>query len=334
MNYRFNTDLRFSIESIETCDFSMMEQVSNEDVLNKSGKPYKQRLLNYFQNNIGIENRYYCKAGETALDLARSAVAKLVEKQPNLKHEADFFIYIGVSNPYPAVTLSAWLCDEYGFSKASCWDIKSGCSSAVLGFLQALSMIQLGAKKGVIVAAENLSRFVNPKMVQMSMSVGDGACALVISNEPSWKVLAANHGTDATGSGFMRVDETFPNPVGQLTPFYQFKDKPKAVALLQQYWLQSLQTVLEESKLNASDVKHYIAHQIDPEKNALIASVSGIEDSVVASNFKYYGNMGSPTVFINYAKWLEAHSVNAQDKLVFHAVGGGISWAAVALEKL
>jgi len=101
-----------------------------------------------------------------------------------------------------------------------------------------------------------------------------------------------------------------------------------------QYWISSLQDLLEISGVNPSAVKHYIAHQVDASKNAAIAEHCDINPISVAKCFSEYGNMGSPTIFVNFHNWVNQpnHQFKSGDNLVFHAVGGGVSWAGICLE--
>lgn len=333
MIYRFGSDFTFSIAHVTTCDFSLMDRLGNDDVIARSAKKSSRRLDDYISEKFGITSRYWCKENQNAIDLARSALSRLLAENPEIREEAEFFIFAGISNPLPATTLSSLLAEEFDIKNASCWDLKSGCSTGVLALLQAMGQIQMGARKGIIVAAENLSRFADPDMLQIAMTIGDGACALYITDDRQWQVRSALHGTDAAGSSFMRVPVEFPPVKNSLPPYYVFNDKPQAVKMLQHYWLDSLGRILQLARVLGTDISHYIAHQIDTEKNRLIAQACAIPQISVALNFSGYGNMGCPTVFINYHEWLARGKVFHKGELmVLQAVGGGVSWAGMCLE--
>jgi len=60
-----------------------------------------------------------------------------------------------------------------------------------------------------------------------------------------------------------------------------------------------------------------------------------IPEKSVSCNFSNYGNMGCPTIFLNYQSWLESGAeFKKNEKLIFHAVGGGVSWAGICMEKV
>lgn len=334
-NGSFNSG--FEISDITTCDFSEMERVDNETLFARLGKSSQPKLIRFIERTMGAHERYHIDTDMNALDLARSALSRLLDRNPDLVEDAEFFIMVGISNPMPLTTTSALLAGEFGFKNASCWDIKSGCSAGVLSLIQAMQWFQSGAKSGVIVCSETLSKFSNPDVLQMSAAIGDGAVALKITASEHWKVRGVVHGTDPELVRTMMVKGTFPVNLERYNPadyLFSFEQKVEVIEAIGQYWISSLQDLLEISGVNPSAVKHYIAHQVDASKNAAIAEHCDINPISVAKCFSEYGNMGSPTIFVNFHNWVNQpnHQFKSGDNLVFHAVGGGVSWAGICLE--
>lgn len=334
-HYRQGIDIRH----IATCDFAALECVSNAELFARLGIAGQPRLTRFIEQGMGIRQRFVCPPQLNALDLARSAVQRLLTQNPALVDEAEFFILGGISNPLPVATTSALLAGEFGFRNVSCWDIKSGCSTGVLALIQALQWIESGARTGVIICSETLSKFTNPEVLQMSAAIGDGAVALQVSASDQWKVRGLVHGTDPSLVRMMQVKGEFPVNIAQYDParyYFSFEQKPEGLEAIGRYWVQSLQDLLTTSTVTPEQVKHYVAHQVDASKNVAIARQCGIVDDAVARNFADYGNMGCPTVFINLHQWLlqPQHQFARGDCLVLHAVGGGVSWAGMCLERV
>jgi 3-oxoacyl-[acyl-carrier-protein] synthase III len=237
----------------------------------------------------------------------------------------------------PTVCTSALLAGEFGFENTSCWDIKSGCSTGVLALVQALDWFQNGAKKGVIVCAETFSKFTNKDILQMAVSIGDGASAMIVKADPQIKVHGVVHGTNPAYLKTMYVPGKYPVDEKNFNPIdytFHFEDKTDALEKMAYYWTQSLKDLLQTSGVQGKDIHHYFSHQVDGTKNKLIATSCGIKEEVVAMNFEDMGNMGCPTIFINYHQWKKrGHHWNSKEKVIFHAVGGGLSWAGICLEK-
>lgn len=328
----------FSISHIATCDFTQLDCIDNNQLIANAGKS-NDRIAKFIEKEMGISQRYHCPTEVDAESLAHSALKRLLDESPELRERAEFLIVASISNPRPVTTLSTVLAEEFGLNNASCWDLKSGCSSGVLALMQGANWLNLGARCGIIVAAENLSRFSPDNVLQVKAAAGDGAVAFSIEADSKWELKSVVHGTDARYANNIKLPGRFPINLETYNAsdyYYQLDEKNNTLEKLQHYWLDSLKHLLQDAEVNPSDVNHYIAHQVDGSKNLALALASGIREEAVAKNFKNYGNMGSPTIFINYHEWIKnpSHSFAQGDYLVFHAVGGGISWASLCLQKV
>ncbi len=325
------------IEDIAICDFSTMRKLSNEDIVSEGRGKADTRLMGFISKKMGIKERYWVHENQDALDLSRQALKSLVDKNPNILEEAEFLILAGISNPMPTVCTSALLACELEFKNTSCWDIKSGCSTGVLALMQALNWFQNGAKKGVIVCSETFSKFTNKDVLQMAVSIGDGASAMIVQASSKIKVRGIIHGTDSAYLKTMYVPGKYPIDYKNVNPLdytFHFEAKADALEKMVHYWTSSLKELLEISNLKGEDIDHYFSHQVDGKKNIAIGKSSGIAQDAVAMNFEKRGNMGCPTIFINYHNWKDSGKEwSSGEKIIFHAVGGGLSWAGICLEK-
>lgn len=332
-----HTEFNFgiSIDAIADCDFGLLNTLDNKDLLNQIQYNAADKMQRYLAEEMGIIQRHWCPSDLNALDLARSALSRLIAKESDIIESSDFIIYCGISNPHPITTLSAKLAYEFGFKGyPSCWDLKSGCSTGVLALIQSLQLFSCGAQSGIIICSETLSKFCNPKTLQMAAVVGDGAVALRVSKSDAWKVKAIRHGSNPQYSHLMNVPGNFPvDPENYQPAHYKFEFSEKNTGLLQlrKHWLESLSGLIEDSGFPATNIQQYVPHQVDYKKNIAIAEACGITTENVASNFSHFGNMGCPSVFLNYLN--NCGEIQAGNGLVFHAVGGGISWAGMYLEK-
>ncbi|HVK61277.1 MAG TPA: 3-oxoacyl-[acyl-carrier-protein] synthase III C-terminal domain-containing protein [Bdellovibrionales bacterium] len=337
---RPNYQTGIQIDSIATCDFDGLQKITNDEILKRArGEVNSDKLIRFVTQKMGIESRYFVQPERDALDLAREAVKNLLAKEPDLVDTAEAFIYAGISNPMPTVCHAALLACEFGFKNASCWDVKSGCSTGVLAYMQALDWFQHGTKKAVIVCAESFSKFTQPETLQMAISIGDGACALSVSPTPKWKIRGAVHGTNPSYFKSMYVPGKYPVKAAGFDPneyVFQFSQAGETIEALATYWQNSLADLLKMSGVRGEEITHYISHQVDGTKNRMVAEGAGIPAASVATNFKTYGNMGCPTIFINYAINIAQKNVQFKtgDKMILHAVGGGLTWAGLCLERV
>lgn len=338
MKARINDTSGLEIAGIATCDFGSMIRLDNtkllRDVLCRDAAPRVERFI---EDTMGARERYHCPADMNAIDLARQAVARLLECSPGIASEIDFIIFAGISSPRPVTTVSALLACEFGLSNASCWDLKSGCSTGILALIQAHGYIAHGARGGLIVCAETLSKFTDPAILQMAASVGDGAVAVHVKASNTWRLRGIVHGTNPRHANSMSVPGCFPVDPSTYDPkdyLFHFEGKPEGIEALGEAWVRSLSELIEVSEIDPKTISHYVAHQVDAMKNAVVPDTCGIPEASVAKCFARYGNMGCPTVFVNYAERLAetGEAVRSGGRLVFHAVGGGLSWAAACID--
>ncbi len=330
----------FEIETIADCDFSLIPSYSNEDILQRTYGKAPAKMARLLENQIGVSSRHQVSKDQNALDLGESALERLLEKAPEILEEAEFLIWAGISNPLPTVCTSAYIAGKYGFKNVSCWDVKSGCSSALLSVIQVIPWFEKGTKKGVIVSAESLSKFSSPEVVQVNALIGDGASAAVITQSNDWKIRGVLHGSDPKYLASFYVPGKYPVDVenyNQEEYYFQFSaEKSDAMDKSDEYWHSSLGDILELSDVRGSEVTHYIAHQANGHKIRETALSYGIPEEALLENFKNYGNIGAPSLFLNQLNQMVEKGKEFQkgDIVVYHAVGGGLSWASICLEKL
>jgi 3-oxoacyl-[acyl-carrier-protein] synthase III len=321
-----------------TCDFDKLEPLSNTEVIRQAGREESDRLRAFLSDRIGIHRRYRVRPGTNALDLARDAMAGLLSRDRRIAEQAEFVVFAGISSPMPTTCTAALLADEFGLARASCWDIKSGCSTGVLAMAQALDWFHHGAGAGILVSAETFSRFTPPAALEMAATTGDGACALALRASRRWRVRGVVHGTDARYLKHAYVRGTYPIDPEKYRPEdhrFSFDAKPEALERIAQCWVDSLRQLLALSEIDGDRVTRYVGHQVDAAKNRAFARACGIRDAAIAMSFAELGNMGSPTVFINYLRHVgSVDDFRIGDVLVFHAVGGGISYAGICLERV
>ena len=148
---------RVRIVDVETCDFSQIPAYDTAAVLEAARPAHAARYLTSavsrrLISQLGVSRRHLTqlpgaaphRGRLNALDLAQSAVQRMQARGPHALQRLDALIFVSTSNPNPCNSQAALLAEACGI-KASCLDIKAGCSGGVLGVLQAaLRVPQVG----------------------------------------------------------------------------------------------------------------------------------------------------------------------------------------------
>jgi 3-oxoacyl-[acyl-carrier-protein] synthase III len=331
------------IVDVETCDFGMMSAYDTATVLRAACPDGAERYLTSSASRqlivqLGVSRRYLTQLPGTppnatrvnALDLARSAVQRLQQRRAQDLRSLDALIFVSTSNPNPCNSQAALLAEQCGL-RASCMDLKAGCSGGVLGLMQAALLLQAGCKRVLVVMAENLSQFTPPDDLRMLLTVGDGAACVLLERTPNGRgFLAMIHGTEPTLAGTMTVTSRFPPVDAQARYLYEFHDVSRAAEFVRARWRSLYCESLASAGLSREGLGYALFHQTHAAQiDDLIADLQ-LDAAAVPVVVRDHGNMGTPTFAVALAR-IHARLVPG-DRFLLQAVGGGVSWCAIVAE--
>jgi 3-oxoacyl-[acyl-carrier-protein] synthase III len=334
---------RVRIVDVETCDFSQIPAYDIAAVLQAARPADASRYLTSAASRrlisqLGVSRRHLTqlpgappdRGRLSALDLAHSAVRRLQTRRPHALQRLDALIFVSTSNPNPCNSQAALLADACGI-KASCLDIKAGCSGGVLGLVQAALLLEAGCRRVLVVMAENLSQFTPPDDLRMLVTVGDGAACVLLertANGPGF--LTMIHGTEPALAGSMTIASRFP-PVEPGTRYeYEFRDTGSTAEFVRARWRSLFCESLAAAGIGRESIRYAALHQTHAAQvSDLIADVQ-IDPARVPVVVSEYGNMGTPTFAVALA---QVHArLERGDRYLMQAVGGGVSWCAIVAE--
>jgi 3-oxoacyl-[acyl-carrier-protein] synthase III len=327
------------IADAETCDFDLMPAYATAELLRRAlpgdgerylRSPTSRRLL----QELGVERRHLtCVPGEpadparlNAIDLGCSAVARLQTRRAADLERLDALIFVSTSNPNPCNSQAALLAERCGL-RASCMDLKAGCSGGVLGLLQAALLIRSGCQRVLVVMAENLSQFAPLDDLRMLLTVGDGAACVLLERSPGRGFVTMVHGTEPRLARTMRVASTFPPSSSDARYVYEFHDILEASAFQRALWRSVFRDTLEAGGLEARDVDRLFCHQTHAGQVRELITDLELDSSRVPNVVLRHGNMGTPTFAVALARSL--HELEPGQHYLLQAVGGGVSWCAI-----
>jgi 3-oxoacyl-[acyl-carrier-protein] synthase III len=332
------------IADVETCDFGLLPAYDTAAVL-RAARPdeCEQYLASSTARRLiaelGVSRRYLTHvpgqprlaARRDALDLAQSAVQRLQARQARALARLDALIFVSTSNPNPCNSQAALLADACGL-RASCLDLKAGCSGGVLGLMQAALLMQAGCERVLVVMAENLSQFTPPDDLRMLLTVGDGAACVLLERTRAGAggFLTMLHGTEPALAGAMTVSSRFPPAGGDATYLYQFHDVNTTADFVRARWRSLFRESLAAAGIEPESLAYAVFHQTHAaQMDDLIADLRLDADRVPVV-VREYGNMGTPTFAVALARIHDR--LQPGQRYLAQAVGGGVSWCAVVAE--
>ncbi len=328
------------IADVETCDFTLVPAYDTVTLLRAARPRDAQRYLGSavargLIAELGVERRHLTQLpGEraapgrlTAFELARSAVARLQARRAAELARLDAVIFVSTSNPNPCNSQAALLAEACGLT-GSCFDLKAGCSSGVLGLMQGALLIRSGCERVLVVMAENLSQLTPADDLRMLLTVGDGAARVLLERAAGAGFLAMLHGSEPGLARTMMVRTPFPPSGADSQYVYEFGDTNGTAAFLHARWREVFRESLAAAGLAATDLAHAVFHQTHAAQIQELAADLGLDPDRVPSVVAEHGNMGTPT----FAVALSRVQLRPGDRYLLQAVGGGVSWGAIVAE--
>lgn len=330
------------IVDAETCDFSLMPSYETADLLSRVMPGRGHRYLESSSaralvQELGVRRRHLTAvpgqplAGEplNAFDLAVSAVRRLQSRQAEALLALDALIFVSTSNPNPCNSQASLLAERLRL-EASCMDLKAGCSGGVLGILQAALLIRAGCHRVLVVMAENLSRLVPPDDLRALLTVGDGAACVLVERGRGPGFLAMIHGSEPALASAMTLTTPFPPARPDARYVFEFQRIGEAVEHQRRTWRSVFRETLDVAGLVPHDLEHVLLHQTHAGQVRGLVSDLGLTADRVPCVVADYGNVGTPTVAIALTRVI--HQLEAGQRYLLEAVGGGVSWCAIAAE--
>lgn len=330
------------IVDVETCDFTLMPAYDTTAVLRSAMPDDWERYLSSAVSRrmiaeLGVERRHLTHlpgqvpdpARLTAFDLARSALTRLMARRARELSRLDALIFVSTSNPNPCNCQAALLAEACGLT-ASCLDLKAGCSSGVLGLVQAALLIRAGCERVVVVMAENLSQLTPPDDLRMLLTVGDGAACVLLERADGPGFLTMIHGSQPAFARTMTVRTPFPPAGPEARYVYEFREAQAAREFLRAQWRGLFQEGLTAAGVTREDLAGCFFHQTHRAQVDDLVADLGLDPARVPKVVTDHGNMGTPTFAVALAR--DFATLGPGDRYLIEAVGGGVTWCAIVAE--
>lgn len=313
--------------------------ISNEELAEKLGLEAEQIF-----KSSGIRRRRWADGGTTTSSLASAALHAALE-DANLKSEDVDYLLFGTMTPDRFIPGSASSVQKaMALREIPCLDIRAACCNALYALQLAGALIVSGSARHVAIClAEIQSVFLDlsPEAGTTSMLFGDGASALIVSNEKidgAFEIADIHLATDGTYVDDLGVrcpgteyGTTRSHQAGEHAADYSARMVGQSVILqASRKIVAACQTVLERNGLVATDVRWMVPHQANA--NLLAQVARGLkfptDQGGVISVLEDYGNTSSASMGIALDTLKRSGRIRPGDRLLLPAFGAGFTWGA------
>lgn len=297
-------------------------EIPKDTLCNRERMKQLDATPNLLQNKIGIERVTRMPAGWETSDLGAAAVRRLVEAGAVDPGEIECLILV-TQNPdgFGLPHTSAVMQEKLGLSEqCACFDVSLGCSGYVYALSIARGFMETnGMRRGLIVTADPYSKVLDEGDRDTTLLFGDAAAATLMTDAPSWRLLATDFGTRGSGRDALLVDGR-----------RKLRMNGRAVFTFSATVVpQSIERTLAAADLELDSIDRVILHQGSRYIVDRIAQRLGIERRV-----EFYAGGYGNTVSSSIPIILERDVAPVDHRIVVSGFGVGLSWATAILERV
>ena len=286
-------------------------------------------------SRTGIKNRYFAKDNETTVDLAYNASVRAIQSSDIEAGDIGAIIVATTTpdNVFPSVATQVQ--DRLGISSCMSFDIQAVCA----GFVYALSvanalMISSKISKILVIGAERISSILNWSDRSTCVLFGDGAGAVILSNEGNGKTGVISSKMYADGSLrdilhtrkednvekkeyiYMQGNSVFQHAVSKITS--------------------SIKEHLLEENMSVNDIDYLIPHQANVRIISSIAKRLNVNNDIthVVSTVKNHANTSAASIPLALDETINTFNINkgSPTTMMLAGIGAGMTWGTIILK--
>ena len=287
----------------------------------------------WIERRVGVRARHYAAPDEALTDIARPAARMALDEagRPDIG-----FLLLATSTPDHLLPPSApLLAHQLGLTCGAA-DLAGACAGFIDALALADGMVRAQGRGVLVVAANILSRRVNPQDASTSALFGDAAGAIVLSPAPGADsgVIAADLVSDGAGYDLLKIPgggsrTPFTRDMESDALFMQMLNGQSVFSKAVDTMVTSSERVLKSARVTADDVAHWIPHQANLRITAAVERRLHLDPARGLSTLRDFGNSSAATIPFTLSQAGRARTFRDGDLCLMSAVGAGLSGGAI-----
>lgn len=293
----------------------------------------------WIESRTGIKERRISEGEDTSMIAAKAA--KLALQRANIEaQDIDLIVLATVTPDTFTPSVACLVQKEIGAKNAMAFDINAACSGFVYGLQVAYSMMEYnkGFKKTLVIGAETLSKMLNWEDRSTCVLFGDGAGAVILSNEENDKKKSLAFYSRSEGE---KGDALYAGALDVINPYVsKITEKHKKVTMngkevfkfASSAIVESINKVLEQSNLTLEDIDYIVPHQANCRIIEYAAKKMKVNLEKFYLNVDKMSNTSSASIPIALNEMYEKNMLSNGEKIILVGFGGGLTCGAVLIE--
>ncbi|PSH56519.1 beta-ketoacyl-ACP synthase III [Phyllobacterium sophorae] len=290
----------------------------------------------WIERRTGIRTRYWVQDGETLSGLAADAGRMALEEAQIARNDIALTL-LATSTPDHLLPPSApLLAHRLGLVNSGAVDLAGACS----GFLYALALadgfVRAHGRAVLVVAANILSRRINPAERASAVLFADAAGAVVLApiRDRQSGLLSADLASDGSGYDLIKIpaggsNRPFACDMNAEDFLMTMQDGrevfSRAVALM----TRTSKRALEQAGIAAAALDHFVPHQANARMFDRICGNLVIEPEKTIRTIETYGNSSAATIPLSLSVANSKRRFVKGERLLLTAAGAGLTGGAI-----
>jgi len=283
----------------------------------------------WIHSRTGIKRRRVA-VGENTSDLCIRVAQTLLQDAQLSAESLDFILVATITPDFNTPAVACQVQGAIGAVNAFAFDISAACAGFVYALSMAEKLIRTGAKKGLVIGGEVLSKVLDWNDRSTAVLFGDGAGGLLLEASSEQHLLKESLKADGTRvmsltSGF-RTNE---NPFSQNAPAYS--------ACMQMIGREIFDFATRDVVASINDltqdeaIDYFLLHQANSRILDKVARKLKQPREKFLQNMQDYGNTSAASIPLLLDEEIKRGtlSLGSGQKVVFSGFGGGLTWGTM-----
>jgi len=289
----------------------------------------------WIRQRTGVITRKRADKDQGLIDMAVEASKEAIAKSGIDPARIGAVILATITFPYQTPSGATLLADRVGAIGAAAYDISAACAGYCYGIAQADALVRAGQAEFVlVVGAEKLSDYLNPKDRSISFLLGDGAGAAIVGPSDHAGISRTIWGSD--GSNWDKVGMTasqidFKDGLAEWPTLVQ--EGPSVFRWAVWEMVKVAKQALEASGLKPNELAALVTHQANERIIDEFAKQLELpENVVIAKDIVDTGNTSAASIPLAMHRLLEEGQVTSGGYALQIGFGAGLAFAAQVVE--
>jgi 3-oxoacyl-[acyl-carrier-protein] synthase-3 len=293
----------------------------------------------WIERRTGIRSRRWALPGERLTDLAAKAGAQALDNS-NVARSDVALTLLATSTPDHLLPPSApLLASKLDLKNSGAVDLAGACSGFIYALTLADGFVKTQGRPALVVAANILSRRIDPQERASSVVFADaaGAVVLVPSNDKGIGILGVELGSDGSEYDLIKIPaggsvKPFAADIDPREYMMAMPDGKKVFANAVHMMTRCARGALECAQMQARDIDRLVPHQANARIFEAVRNSLGLADTCeTVRTIGEYGNSSAATVALSLSIANQQRPFQKGERLLLTAAGAGLIGAGVVI---